>query len=72
MLGHPVPFSYCTQCSDSFPCRKIVDCWSHQVDVLGFLQSSYTPEEVERILAPPKPKVVQLIELIRKASARKD
>jgi len=42
------------------------------MDVLGFLQSRYTPEEVERILAPPKPKVLQLIELIRKASARKD
>lgn len=71
MLGHLVPFSYCTSCSDSFPCRKIVDCWSREFDVHEFLSARYTPEEVERILAPPKSKILQIIELARRAAANR-
>jgi hypothetical protein len=71
MLGHPVPFSYCTGCSDLRPCRKIVDCWSYLIDVQEFLTSRYSPEEISQILAPPKPKMLQLLELIQKASANK-
>jgi hypothetical protein len=70
-LGHPVPFPYCTECSDMLPCRKIIDCWSHEIDVQGFLSSRFSPEEIGRILAPPKPKMVQLIEMARKAAAGK-
>jgi hypothetical protein len=71
MLGHLVPFSYCCACSDAFPCRKIVDCWSHRIDVHDYLSSRFTPGEIEKILAPPKPKMLQLIELARKAAERK-
>jgi hypothetical protein len=71
MLGHLVPFSYCTGCSDGLPCRKIVDCWSHEMDVQEYLSSRYSPEEIGRILAPPKPKIVQLVEMARKAAQRK-
>jgi hypothetical protein len=71
MLGHLVPFSYCRECNDLLPCRKIVDCWSHQMDVHKFLNSRYSPEEIGRILAPPKPKMLQLIEMARKAAAGK-
>lgn len=71
MLGHPVPFSYCTECSDLRPCRKIIDCWSSQIDVQEFLISRYSDEEIAQILAPPKPKMLQLIELARKAAAGK-
>jgi hypothetical protein len=71
MLGHLVPFAYCSACADARPCRKIVDCWSHKVDVQEFLGSRYTPQEIGEILAPPKPKMLQLIELARKAAAGK-
>jgi hypothetical protein len=71
MLGHPVPFDYCTACSDGRPCRKIIDCWSYMVDVQGYLSRNYSAEEIGEILAPPKPKRLQIIELARKAAARK-
>ena len=71
LLGHLVPFPYCTACSEGLPCRKIVDCWSHEMDVQEYLGSRFTPGEISAILAPPKPKMVQLIEMARKAASRK-
>ncbi|HQI01426.1 MAG TPA: hypothetical protein PLF54_06800 [Deltaproteobacteria bacterium] len=70
MLGHQVPFEYCRQCSNSLPCRKIIDCWSHEIDVRRYLEKKYTPEEIRQILSPPKPKLLQIIEIAKKASAR--
>ncbi len=70
MLGHQVPFEYCRQCNDSLPCRRIIDCWSHEIDVGSYLQREYTPEEIRQILSPPKPKLLQIIEMARKASAK--
>jgi hypothetical protein len=70
MLGHQVPFEYCRQCNNSLPCRKIIDCWSHEIDVRSYLEKRYTPEEITQILSPPKPKLLQIIEIARKASAK--
>ncbi len=70
MLGHPVSFAYCRQCSDALPCRKIMDCWFQRIDVQGFLSACYTPEEIARILAPPKPKILQIVEMARKAQRK--
>jgi hypothetical protein len=71
-LGHPVPFTYCTECSDCYPCRKIIECWSHRVDVPGYLTTHYTDEEIAaKILSPPKPKLLQLLELAQKAAIRR-
>lgn len=70
MLGHQVPFEYCKECNDSLPCRKILDCWSHEIDVRKYLEENYTPEEIMQILSPPKPKLLQIIEIAKKASAK--
>ena len=67
MLGHQVPFSYCRQCGGALPCRKIADCWSGRIDILGFLNSSFSEEELLQITAPPKPKLLQIVELARAA-----
>ncbi|MDM7934771.1 MAG: hypothetical protein QUS08_05205 [Methanothrix sp.] len=71
MLGHPVPFDYCAACSDGYPCRKVIDCWSHRIDVQEYLTRHYSREEIEKILAPPKPKLLQILELAQKAAQRK-
>jgi len=70
MLGHLVPFSYCRRCGDNLPCRKIIDCWSGRIDIQGFLNSTYSPEEISRIITPPKPKLLQIVELARAARDR--
>lgn len=67
MLGHLVPFRYCRGMPDGLPCRKILDCWFECFDVAAFVKKYYTAEQIERILAPPKPKMTSLMELIERA-----
>jgi len=69
MLGHSVPFRYCRRAADGLPCRKILDCWFRCFDVAAFVKEHYTAEQIERILAPPKPKMTSLLELIERAKA---
>ncbi|HDP24081.1 MAG TPA: hypothetical protein ENN34_01425 [Deltaproteobacteria bacterium] len=67
MLGHPVPFSYCRSLNAALPCRKILDCWFQHFDVISFVETMFTPEEIASFLSPPQPKINQLLELIEKA-----
>ena len=67
MLGHLVPFTYCREPGTELPCRKILDCWHERIDIEAFLRESLSPEEFDALLAPPKQKISQIMELIRKA-----
>lgn len=69
MLGHDVPFKYCRQVTEGRPCRRIADCWYTQFDVTGWLQSNFTPEQIERITAPPPAKIASIVELIERAKS---
>lgn len=66
-LGHEVDFKYCRVMNDRFPCRWIAGCWQTQVDIAEFLSYHYSREELDRVFAPPKPKMETLAELIEKA-----
>jgi hypothetical protein len=70
MLGHLVPFTYCKSPGTDLPCRKILDCWHERIDIAAFLDEMLSSEEMESITAPPKPKVMQLLELVQKAKIR--
>jgi hypothetical protein len=70
MLGHLVPFTYCMSPGSDLPCRKILDCWHERIDIADFLNKNLSPEEIECITAPPKPKVMQLLDLVQKAKVR--
>jgi len=52
---------------DRLPCRRIMQCWSAQIDVRAYLEGRYNEQEIEAILKPPQPKINQLLELVRKA-----
>jgi hypothetical protein len=67
MLGHYLTFSYCRQTDSSQPCRKIFDCWFEKLDIEQFIKENFTEEQITALLAPPKPKMVSLVELIRQA-----
>lgn len=67
MLGHHVPFSFCRAQADGRPCRKILDCWFEKFDIRSFLSEHLTEEQIDAFLAPPKPKMATLLELIEKA-----
>ena len=67
MLGHEIAFSYCRQTTSRQPCRKIFDCWFETFDIEGFMKEHFSDEELKALLAPPKPKMTSLVELIRQA-----
>ena len=66
ILGHHVSFRYCRSL-DRLPCRRIIDCWSDQIDAYGFLKDHYSAEDIAEILKPPQPKIAQILALIAKA-----
>ncbi|MCD6303919.1 MAG: hypothetical protein J7M21_03035 [Planctomycetes bacterium] len=67
MLGHEVAFAYCRSPGRELPCRRIADCWWEAFDVEGFLRAHYDEQQLREILAPPKPKMLSIVELIEKA-----
>ena len=71
MLGHEVGFDYCRQPGKETPCRKIFDCWDEKFDIVEFIKQNYGEEMVEKIQAPPKPKILSLLELIEQAKKSK-
>jgi len=70
LLGHAVPFRYCRRVAEGLPCRLVLDCWHERFPVDEFLRRHYSPEQIQRILAPPKPKLTSLVELIEQARRR--
>jgi hypothetical protein len=67
MLGHEIRFGYCRLLPEGRPCRLIVECWQGRLDVASFLNARYSRDQIEAFLAPPKPKLNSLIELIERA-----
>lgn len=67
MLGHDVPFRYCRALNAGLPCRRVADCWYTQFDVTSWLREHFTAEQLDRITAPPSPKIATLVDLINRA-----
>jgi hypothetical protein len=68
-LGHHLGFGYCRTASDGRPCGLILDCWFETFDVASFMEEQYSREEIAAATAPPRAKMVTLVELIEKARA---
>lgn len=67
MLGHELPFEYCRKGQGGIPCQKVLDCWHEILAIEDFIREFYTPEQIEEILKPVKPKMASLLDLIQKA-----
>jgi hypothetical protein len=65
-VGGEVNFRFCRYENNMLPCRFIVGCWRGQMDIEAMLKENYSEEELDRIFAPPKPKVESLVGLIEK------
>ena len=72
MLGHPVPFSYCRSPGRDLPCPRIFDCWWETFDVVGFVRSHFSEDDVARIRQPKPDKAATIVELIQRAQRVKD
>ncbi len=67
-LGHQINFSYCRFENKGKPCFKALDCWHVHFDVVGFFKEKLSAEEWDKTFgAPPKPKLLSLVELIEQA-----
>jgi len=70
-LGHQISFSYCRTENQGLPCFKTLDCWYSHFQVEEFLKEELTPDVWEKVFAaPPKPKMLSLLELIEEAKKR--
>ncbi len=72
MLGHRVPFEYCRSMNANLPCNKILDCWKDIVPIDIFIRENFTDDEIAIFLAPPKPKLTQIYELMKLAEKSGD
>ena len=70
-VGGEVNFRFCRFENNMLPCRLIVGCWQMEMDINEFLEDHYSKEDLDRIFAPPKPKIQNLVELIEKARKAK-
>ena len=71
-LGDEIRFSYCLQESGDFPCLRIVRCWSSFFNVESFLKEKMIPGKWNSFTnLQSKDKVINLIELIEAAKAKK-
>jgi len=70
-VGGEVTFRYCRFENNMLPCRWIAGCWQMHMDITRFLADHYSKEELDRIFAPPKPKIESLVDLIEKARKAK-
>lgn len=70
-LGHPLSFSYCRTTDGDKPCRRIYNCWFQRIPIEKYMQTYFPKETIDNIVAPPKPKMLSLVELIEKARQTK-
>jgi len=70
MLGHEVSFLYCRAPGSRTPCRKIFDCWWEIFDIDSFMKSHFSKADIQKIVEPPPPKNVSLLDLIEQAKSR--
>ena len=67
-LGGEVPFQYCRTVNNGLPCRRVLVCWEFRLEISRFLSEHYSPDQIERALAPPsKTKLDTILGLIKKA-----
>ncbi|MCP4688890.1 MAG: hypothetical protein GY859_12625 [Desulfobacterales bacterium] len=71
-LGGDVSFKYCrTVGNDELPCWKTADCWWERFDVMTYLRENVAEDDLEALLEKrPKPKVLNILELIEQAKNR--
>lgn len=70
-LGHHLKFDYCRRESNELPCSRISKCWAEKIPIDNFLRTYFSTEVLDKIFAPPVPKITSLIELIQKAQTMK-
>jgi hypothetical protein len=62
-----VEFSYCTSMNDNLPCRNILGCWKHRMDIITVLREQFTDEQLKKVFSGhPKTRIERIIESLEK------
>jgi hypothetical protein len=69
-LGHQIAFSYCRIPGMETPCSKIYDCWWEAFDITAFMDKNYSEETRKKVTAPPPPKAMSLLDIMKQAQER--
>ncbi len=76
-LGSAITFEYCLISGDNDdPCWKVLDCWWELFDVEAYLRGHLAADQfaalMARAAAPPRNKVLSIIELAQQAKNNRD
>ncbi|MFO7867349.1 MAG: hypothetical protein R6V02_11155 [Candidatus Aminicenantes bacterium] len=64
-LGHFIKFGYCLQCGqENLPCSRVFDCWHRIFPVEAYIRSHYSKEEIQKIMAPPPPRMTAILDMV--------
>lgn len=70
MLGGPVPFKHCRRTNDRLPCAKVLECWQNQFDVILFLKTNYSEDELKTAFSPQPGRMERIYDLLEKFSGK--
>jgi hypothetical protein len=71
-LGHEITLAYCLKESLDLPCSRILHCWSPVFNIETALQEELSAENWQKFInSQPEDKIINIIELIEAAKARK-
>ncbi|MFH1195258.1 MAG: hypothetical protein V1720_06075 [bacterium] len=65
-LGHHLQFRYCRQEQQQLPCTSIRRCWQSRIPVEEFLDSSFSPHEVNYLDESHIPKISTILDIVQK------
>ncbi|MBN2328345.1 MAG: hypothetical protein JXR73_14455 [Candidatus Omnitrophica bacterium] len=72
LLGDAIHFSYCRKMNEGLPCRKLFDCWVDKINVEGYLNENFTPDEIHKAIARPQPgRIETMFEVLNRALEEK-
>jgi len=71
-LGGSVTFEYCRTLNDGLPCATALGCWAGRFDVVSFLESNYSPEQLQRTLTARRGRLALILEAIEQARKERE
>jgi hypothetical protein len=67
-LGQCILFKYCRSVNAKLPCSAILDCWYHRLPIQQFIATHFSREELGKIFASPRDKVLTMLQMAAKVS----
>jgi hypothetical protein len=59
-------FDYCVSANDGLPCRNLMGCWKDRIDIMAFLNKSFTEDELRKYFSGlPKSKIERIVDIIK-------